>query len=79
MKVQRSDLAKIFPGHWDGGDSEFHGLLKAKGVELRVECLQRDELWGVSVFQGGAALATATDADIRKAVAISLREALRAL
>lgn len=79
MSIDRADLAKIFPGHWDGGGHEFHGLVKAKGAQLRVECIERDDVWTVSVFDGGAALATSDDADVRRAIARGLKDALRAL
>jgi hypothetical protein len=79
MKIERADLAKIFPGHWDGGNGEFHGLVRAKGSQLQVECIFREELWRVSVFRDGVTLASSDDIDVRRAIATGLRESLRGL
>lgn len=79
MSVDRTELAQIFPGQWDGRDQEFHGLVRAKGSQLRIECLLRDETWTASIFKGGQTLTTATDPDVRRAIATALKDALRAL
>ncbi len=79
MDIERSDLSKIFKGHWDGGGDEFHGIVRARGSQLQIECVLREELWRVSIFQDGVATATCDDEDVRRAIASGLKETLRAL
>jgi hypothetical protein len=79
MDIERSDLAKIFPGHWDGGNGEFHGLVRARGSQLQVECILREDSWRVSVFRGGVTMAATDDPDVRRAIANGLKQTLRDL